>query len=330
MGNLDLAIADFSKQLQTRESQLKEVLPDGLSVETFRQAAIIGVNNNPKILDCTPRSVFNSLIECAFDGLKPNGKEAALVPFFNAQDSALECAYIPMREGIVKRAFELGDIESITCVLVHENDHFKFTRGDEEKLDHAPHLENPGKIIGSYAIFRKDGRVIYREYVPFSEMEKIRKVSKMADKGAWKIWRDEMYKKIPLRRGAKSIPMSDRLKIIVEREDVHIDFDRLKALEDATEPKDVNPLTEDVKAISYEDRPRYKTDPNEFVTWAEKQFKDATSPDMLAGIYKTCEGDFADMPDGDKERLRDAYKGALRPFIMDVKEEPEREPEKFE
>jgi len=73
---------------------------------------------------------------------------------------------------------------------------------------HIPALKNKGAIIGSYAVVvYKNGEKDF-EFMPFEDLEKVRKLSKRADAGAWSDHTEEMHKKTPLRRLFKRVPVS--------------------------------------------------------------------------------------------------------------------------
>lgn len=187
--------------------------------EQFQAAFVTAVMNNPDILLCTRESIRASLLKAASDGLPADGRKAALVKYGNV------CVYIPMVQGIITRAKELGEIDNIRAHIVCANDKFLWVQGDDEKIEHtpAPLGTDRGDIIGAYAIFITAGKVIHREVMDVAAINKARAVSKVKN-GPWAQWYDEMARKTVIRRGSKYVPMSDKLRTLIERDDEYVDF----------------------------------------------------------------------------------------------------------
>lgn len=200
-------------------------LPANVSPERFQAAFMTAAAGEPKIFQCSPQSIRTALLKCAADGLVPDGRQAALVPF-RVKDGPMICQYIPMVQGIISRARELGDIEGINAQPIYEKDHFIWHQGDDEKIDHTPAtLGKPrGEIIGAYAIFKVAGRIVHREVMDKDAIDKARAVSMAKNSPAWNNWYSEMARKTVIRRGAKYVPMSDKLRTLIERDDEFVDF----------------------------------------------------------------------------------------------------------
>lgn len=197
-------------------------------VERFKAALVTAVAQNPDIFDCEPNSIRLALLKCAQDGLVPDNRLAALVPFKDNKRNLLLAQYIPMVQGIIQRARELGEVFSITANVVHENDDFVVDETDLESMQHIrPKLNTPrGQIIGAYVIFRhQNGRVIHREIMDREQIDKTRAVSRAKNSPAWNDWFSEMARKTVIRRGVKYVAMSTVLRQIVEREDEYTVLD---------------------------------------------------------------------------------------------------------
>ena len=217
--------------------ELAPNLPANIKPEKFQAAFITAVVNNPDILKCKASSIRTALMKCAADGLVPDGRKAALVPFKGM------ATYMPMSEGMMDRAKELGDAFSFTAEVVCAKDEFTVNMADPADTQHTFGKEvfgDRGDIIGVYAIFRsKDGHPIHRELMSIEEVEKARKVSRMGNSGPWQNWYSEMCRKTCIRRGIKYVPVSQEFRTIVERDDEHVEFKRVD-----TTPEGYNPLVE--------------------------------------------------------------------------------------
>lgn len=100
---------------------------------------------NPYLLKAERRSLFGSAMKAAQDGLLPDGREGALVPF------AGEVTWIPMIAGLRKKVRNSGEITTWDVVAVYENDKFEFELGDNPFIKHAPVLKERGELISSRA-----------------------------------------------------------------------------------------------------------------------------------------------------------------------------------
>ena len=204
-------------------------LPPTISPERFKSVFVTAATMNQEIFACDATSLRTALLKCAADGLVPDGRQAALVPFntkINNQFVKI-AQYMPMVQGIIARAKDLGDIRNINSNCVYENDRFILHQGDDDRIEHTPApMGTPrGEIIGAYAIFiDKDGQVVHREVMDKDAIDKTRNISRAKDSGPWSKWSEEMSRKTVIRRGAKYIPMSDSLRQIIERDDELVDL----------------------------------------------------------------------------------------------------------
>src|SRR4029077_9162978 len=85
--------------LHKMEGQFKYALPAHIPAERFIRVLMTAVQNNPKLLACNKQSFFNAAMRCAQDGLLPDGREAAIVPFGDNEDGQKksdQASYLPM------------------------------------------------------------------------------------------------------------------------------------------------------------------------------------------------------------------------------------------
>jgi recombination protein RecT len=213
--------------------QFKLALPAHIPVERFVRVTMTALQSNPMLLDCDRRSLFASAMKCAQDGLLPDGRLAAFVPFKG------QVQYLPMVAGILKKVRNSGELVSISSHIAYANDKFFYRLGDEEKIEHEPLLDGDrGEPKLVYAVAHtKDGGV-YREIMTVAEIEKVRAVSRAghSKEGPWVNWWDEMARKTVVRRLSKYLPMSTDLDDLIRRDDDLYDFEgaRKKAEEVAT------------------------------------------------------------------------------------------------
>lgn len=210
------AATQFERDLQEQRPKFLAALPDTIDIEKFERVIVTAINNNPELwTKADRRSLYNSCVQAATDGLLPDGREGALVIFNTKVDGKYVALvqWMPMIYGLRKRMRNSGEVNNSVAHVVYGNDRFKFFLGDDERIEHEPALQDRGELVGSYAIIKlKNGEVIH-EYMSRQEIDEIRAASKAPNSPAWKNWYGEMARKSVLRRAAKAAPM--------ESEDVH-------------------------------------------------------------------------------------------------------------
>lgn len=217
-------VVAFKRDLAAMVDRKELALPSNVSVESFRNAAIVAVQDNPAILQCEPATVMKSIRTIAAAGLVPDGREAAIVPFSGKAQA------MPMVFGLIKMARRSGDVKDIRAHIVYQNEfdqeRFSYVVGDEETLKHEPILfGEKGAAVACYAIARlKDGTIV-REFMDAEQIEKIRKSSpqqrnKAQPAGIWQQWTDEMWKKTVIRRLCKRLDLSaeDMRRVMIEED----------------------------------------------------------------------------------------------------------------
>lgn len=203
-------------------AQLRKVLPDHISVDAFQRTVLTAINNNQDLIDADRTSLLTACVECAQDGLLPNGREAALVVFNTKQNGSWikKAQYMPMIAGIFKRLRNSGDVRTIASHLIHANDLFEYSLGFEPSLIHKPALTDRGAVLAVYAVAVMTDGSRELEIMTREDVEEVRKSSKSKkDDSPWiKHW-GEMARKSVLRRLAKRLPLSADTSRVVERTD---------------------------------------------------------------------------------------------------------------
>ncbi len=170
----------------------------GIPFENFKQVLVTAYENNPD-LQGKPQSLMNAVVKCARDGLLPDGKEAALVPFGG------KITYMPMVDGVIKKIHETGLVKSVMVEIVREND--SFARWSDETGPHykwVPAEKEKGNFEGVFAlVIMKDGGH-YFHYMDKDEVKEHENCSK--NKQMWTKWKSKMWKKTAIHQVAKLLP----------------------------------------------------------------------------------------------------------------------------
>lgn len=213
------AKADSIRQLfeqKNVKNQLAAAIPKHMTVDRLLRVAMTAIRTNPKLADCTQKSLLACIMGCAQLGLEPEPflGQAYLVPFKN--NGVLECTLIPGYRGYITLARRSGEVRSLSAQVVYENDHFRMQYGLDEALDHIPADGDRGKPKGAYVIFRyKDGSHSF-DFMSVEDVNRIRERSmayqygiknKREDSPWFTDW-EEMAKKTVIRRHIKLAPLS--------------------------------------------------------------------------------------------------------------------------
>jgi recombination protein RecT len=190
------------------------------------------IQNNNDLLNCDRKSLFNSAMKAAQDGLLPDGREGAIVPYKG------EATWMPMIGGIRKKVRNSGEIATWDVHAVFEKDHFEFELGDEPFIRHKPALAARGALIAVYSVAVLKSGEKSRDVMSVEDVEKIRAKSR-AKNGPWAdpVFYPEMAKKTVARRHSKVLPMSSDLDDLIRRDDHLYELDAAKEDARAARPK---------------------------------------------------------------------------------------------
>ena len=198
--------------------QLKMALPNHIPVDRFIRVAQTAVQNNPDLLNpqkVERRSLFGALTKAAQDGLLPDGREGAIIPFKG------KAVWQPMVAGIMKKVRNSGQITNWETAPVFEKDTFERLLGDDQRIYHKPYEDgDPGDVVGAYSIVTlKDGSKS-RDYLPRWRIDKALAQNPM---GANSLMRtkffDEAAVKTVIKHHAKRLPMSTDVEALIERDE---------------------------------------------------------------------------------------------------------------
>jgi phage RecT family recombinase len=201
--------------------QIKSLLPEGVSVERFARVTMMAVTANNALLLCDRQTLFNEALKCASDGLVPDGREAALVPFRGT------VKYMPMIGGISKRILQAGFVKSFTVEVVREGDEYEsWTDEHGQHFKFKKAMKNRGETMLTFScVWTISGGFFFCE-MSEDEMQQVRNMVR-AKNSPWDTWPDEMRKKTCLRRGLKYLPAGADLQLadIFDRDNDFYEFD---------------------------------------------------------------------------------------------------------
>jgi recombination protein RecT len=193
------------KELLNKQScEFQKVLPSHIKPDKFIRVIFSAVRKNPTLINVDRRSLLSACMDAAEDGLILDGYEAALIVRKG------RVSYEPMYHGVLKLAYQTGNIKSMRALVVYENDTFSYSVTDDgEHIEYIPLLKGDRGhpyLTFSQAILHTGGS--YIEIMTEQEIQSIRRLSQ-ARESPWNgPFVDEMRKKTVLKRMCKMLPYS--------------------------------------------------------------------------------------------------------------------------
>lgn len=221
-------VAKFREDLGRMQEQFAPMLPAHIPADRFARIVMNAVNREPKLLACTRKSLWNACMQAAEDGLLPDRREGAIVPF-RLKDEGLTATWIPMVQGIRKKVRNSGMLSDFKQEVVYAGDIFEYMLGDEPRIYHKPSDQQRGKNIThvySIATF-KDGTKS-REVMPLAQVLQVGRKSRAFEDGPWQdpVFFQEMAKKTVAKLHAKQLPSDRDLDRVLRRDDALYQFEK--------------------------------------------------------------------------------------------------------
>jgi len=234
----------FPAMLEKFKAEIGRALPRHLNADTMARVALTCFRMNPKLAECSPASVFASVLQASQLGLRPGLLgECYLIPYNG--NCTLQLGYQGMLE-LMRRS---GLVDSIGAYLVHANDTYRVRFGTDPGIEHEPKLEgDPGPVKFGYAIAHMKGGGVHVEVMTVGEIEKIRDRSqnvvnarRFNKKTPWDTDFDEMARKTLIRRICKYLPKSNELALGLALDDAAQRGAQVLTVDDAIEGSFVPP-----------------------------------------------------------------------------------------
>lgn len=193
--------------------ELQRALPKHMDPDRMARIALTVLRQTPKLNECDPQSFLGALMTCAQVGLEPGPLgEAYLVPYGRT------VTFVPGYRGLVKLAWQSGQLNTIAAHVVYEHDEFDYSYGLEPTLTHKPALSNRGEVIAVYAVatFKHGGNAF--EIMSVDDVKAIQRRSRADNDGPWKTDWEQMARKTVLKRLSKWLPLSSEFASAIERD----------------------------------------------------------------------------------------------------------------
>lgn len=220
--------SQLTNMLEQKRNDIADALADQIDVGRFTKTALVAARKSPRLRKCSIESVYESLLDSARLGLQPDGKEGAIVPYYDSDDERYQAQFQPMAEGISSLMLRSNDVAKVEARAVRENDEFDYSYGTGQYIEHKPARKDRGGVIASYAIIywtSTDEPTI--EVLEKTDIEDIRNASDAPNSPAWSDWYGEMARKSAVKRISKYADLSPEARevIDVDNEAMQYDFD---------------------------------------------------------------------------------------------------------
>jgi recombination protein RecT len=148
----------------------------GITPEDFIETCIRAVKENPKLLQCDPKSLFGAVLLSAEVGLKPNTslQHSFIIPYKG--QAKFQIGY----KGLIEIMYRNPRVKQITARAVFENDEFDYGYGLKPYLNHKPARKDKGKLECVYATCLVDDEPIF-VVVEKAELDAIAQISQTID-----------------------------------------------------------------------------------------------------------------------------------------------------
>jgi recombination protein RecT len=208
-------VDELMLSIDSRRVEIEKVLPKHMTTERFVAQVRQALARNQDLQRCSPFSIVDSVMKLADLGLDPSGTlgSAYLVPFKGV------CTPVPGYRGLIDLAVRSGEVLAIKAEVVFWGDEFDWVEGDKPSLYHKPwypktpeeeEQQGERKVRAAYAIATLPNKQKQFVVMTFRDLESVRLKAPGGKSSStpWATHRVEMYKKCPIRRLVKQLPLS--------------------------------------------------------------------------------------------------------------------------
>jgi len=138
---VDQRVNSIRKVMIANRERLGQAIAGLLSPDRMISIACNSIRKNPKLLDCTPASLFAAISEAGTYGWVCDGitGQASMVPFWNSRKRTFEVVLIPGYKGLRDLVRRSGECD-VSMESVHEGDSYEYLgRFSEPKHTYSDH-----------------------------------------------------------------------------------------------------------------------------------------------------------------------------------------------
>ncbi|MBL4795879.1 MAG: recombinase RecT [Oleispira sp.] len=242
----NLAVIQKDLECSLIAAGVESVLPDSMKMSTFVKCAAVAMASSADLAEANQDSVIMALTQCAKDGLVPDNKEAAIITFNTkvkrqgkSDEWIKKAQYLPMIDGVMKRARMSGQIAVLSSKAVFKEDQFDYWMDENgEHINYRPTFAG-GEMRLAFAFAKLTNGELIVEVMSRADIDKVRAASKTGTYGPWKDWYERMACKAVMHRLARRLPNASEIVEMCET-GMNMEFDA--RTEKEIMPEVVNPI----------------------------------------------------------------------------------------
>ena len=192
--------------IEQMKPQIARALPKHMDPDRIARIALTLLKQTPALAQCTPDSFLGALMTASQLGLEPGPLgEAYLVPFGRV------VTFIPGYRGLVKLAWQSGQLKNIDAHVVYAGDAFDYEYGLTPFLRHKPTRDARGDVTDVYAVATLQNGGSAFVVMSLEDVAAIRKRSRASSSGPWVTDWEAMAKKTAVKQLIRWLPLSTEL-----------------------------------------------------------------------------------------------------------------------
>jgi recombination protein RecT len=193
---------------------LGPLLPPDVSYEQFRAGAWLELTTRQGLVDCTPDSIRQCVIESATYGLMP-GRDCVWVPFREKKGNVRKATRITTYPGVIRSLERTGKIRKAFAHPVYVGERFEVDYlGDV--FSHVPNWEEQKHLRCFYGcIITRDG-TRHLEVMTLEQIDAIKRRAPAHQEGPWVSDFIEMARKTALKRAAKYVALTPAASAVLD------------------------------------------------------------------------------------------------------------------
>jgi recombination protein RecT len=209
-------VALFRERLIERRGEMEVLCQQhGYAADLVIRQAVTALTVNEDLQKCTWPSFWIAVLQSCSDGVKPDGREGAIVALGN------RAAWWPMTWGKVHRIQQHPDFKWLNADF-HRTDDKAYDIWTDETGQHFLHRPGlrKGAILSTYAAALMKSGAFYVAELSEDDMARRRAMSRgRRDDAPWNKWPEEMRKTKALKAVCKLLPLPPALYDLVQRAD---------------------------------------------------------------------------------------------------------------
>jgi recombination protein RecT len=215
---------DIMRELHAMERTVfARLLTAELRPARFVQIVGDALLREPSLLECTPASIVRCARAAAELGLElhsPSG-HAYMVPMWISKKNVREATFVVGYRGLVRLMLESPRITAVRATVVYDGDDVDYREGTDPRIHHVPRGRSE-VMVAAYAVAHYASGLAVPCWMWGRQILEIERAALDKSKGRPTPWsgmgREEMWRKTPLRRLAKTMDLTERMSRAMEHE----------------------------------------------------------------------------------------------------------------